>query len=230
MRVRFLTLALATACLVSPVVAAGWTQHRQASSDEPLQVRFYDPYRLVSREVRERLQREAVTAFEQGGVILRFVNKGGRGVLPATLYPELPEHWAVHPSAIGVAIGADGDERRSVFLSLGATERALGLRRSERGLRKTGNSDIKRTKLQTRQLGTALGRVLAHELTHTIAPECPHTHTGLMAATLSRRMLTAPGVTFDELAAHHLREGAAAFLRDVAAATASDASQQNGAL
>ena len=62
---------------------------------------------------------------------------------------------------------------------------------------------------QSRRLGVALGRVLAHELVHTVAPECPHTRNGLMAERLSRRMLTAPGVGFDALATRHLRLAAA---------------------
>ena len=89
-------------------------------------MRFYDPYHLLSRETRDRLQKEVVLAFEASEIGLRFVGRGGPGVIPATLYPELPDRWDVAPEAIGVAIGAQG-ERRSIFLSLGAAERALGL-------------------------------------------------------------------------------------------------------
>lgn len=181
---------------------------------EPLRVRFHDPYRLISEEVREQLQQEVTAAFERSGVGIRFVGAGGPGVIPATLYPEIPEHWRVPSEAIGVAIGAD-EERRSVFLSLGAAERALGRRRHRRVNPSRGNRG-RRASLpapQARRLGIALGRVLAHELTHSIAPDCPHTPTGLMAARLSRRMLTAPGVTFDELATRHLRQGAADLTR-----------------
>lgn len=151
-----------------------------------VRVRLYDPYRLLPEAVSERLREEAAAPFREPGVELRFVRSGGPGVIPATIYPELPSRWGVDPEALGVAIGTPGGPR-SVFLSLGAAERALG--------RGTG------------ALGTALGRVLAHELIHTVAPDCPHTRDGLMAAHLSRRALTAPGVGFDELARRYLRQG-----------------------
>jgi len=169
-------------------------------------VRFYDPYRLLSREAHDRLEKEVVRAFGASEIGLRFVGRGGPGVIPATLYPELPDRWDVPPEAIGVAIGVQG-ERRSIFLSLGAAERALGLPLARRtgGKAESKRGERRRPGSQARRLGTALGRVLAHELVHTIAPECPHTNTGLMAERLSRRMLTAPGIGFDALATRHLR-------------------------
>ena len=175
---------------------------------EPLAVRFYDPYRLLSHGVEEWIRREVMLVFERSGIGIRFVDRGGREVIPATLYPELPDRWKV-PEAIGVAIGAHG-ERRSVFLSLGAAERALGLRRGRRTEWDGKRRGTKRrsTGRESRRLGIALGRVLAHELTHTIAPDCPHTASGLMAERLSRRLLTAPGVRFDALATRHLRRAA----------------------
>lgn len=177
---------------------------------EPLRVRFYDPYRLLSREAHDRLEKEVVRAFGASEIGLRFVSRGGPGVIPATLYPELPDRWDIAPEAIGVAIGVQG-EPRSIFLSMGAAERALGLplaRRRDTPL-KAKRPRRRLAGSQARRLGVALGRVLAHELTHTIAPDCPHTESGLMAERLSRRMLTAPGIGFDALATRHLRLAAA---------------------
>ena len=168
-----------------------------------LQVRLYDPYRLLSRPVRNRLQAEAAEAFGRSGASVEFVTRGGRRVIPATLYPELPTNWRVEPHALGVAVGVPG-ERRSVFLSVGAAKRALGWRGAPREANAVGGRRAAR-------LGTALGRVLAHELLHTIAPDCPHTRTGLMAANLSRRALVAPGVGFDRTAERYLHRGLAAF-------------------
>ena len=217
MRVRFrsfllggILLAASNSTAASPgpfVLQSGMPAVPRA---EPLRVRFYDPYHLLSSETRNQLEEEVVRAFGASEIGLRFVGRGGPAVIPATLYPELPDRWDVPPEAIGVAIGAEG-ERRSIFLSLGAAERALG---GPLALR-SGNPAIgKRTKRrrsgsESRRLGVALGRVLAHELTHTIAPECPHTKNGLMARRLSRRMLTAPGIGFDALATRHLRLAAA---------------------
>lgn len=168
-----------------------------------LLVRLYDPYRLLSRTVRNRLQEEAAEAFRRSGATVEFVTRGGPRVIPATLYPEIPTNWQVAPQALGVAVGAPGG-RRSVFLSVGAAERALGWRGATRAANAVGGRPAVR-------LGTALGRVLAHELLHTIAPDCPHTRTGLMAANLSRRALVAPGVGFDRTAERYLQRGLAAF-------------------
>ena len=180
------------------------------SQTEPLRVRFHDPYHLLSREARAWLEREAARAFEASGFELRFVGSGGPDVIPATLYPELPDRWGVAPEAIGVAIGVEG-ERRSIFLSLGPAERALGLPLARRRATPTGARRRKHRPrgLQSRRLGLALGRVRAHELPHTVAPDCPHTKSGLMAERLSRWMLTAPGIGFDALATRHLRRAAA---------------------
>lgn len=216
MRFRFWSLFLSGVLLTASGPAAASPGpllspvEMPATEPEPLRVRFYDPYRLLSKESRGWLRREVIRAFGASEIGLRFVNRGGPGVIPATLYPELPDRWDVEPETIGVAIGVQG-ERRSVFLSLGAAERALGFplaRRTEwRGTAKRARRH--RTGSRPRQLGVALGRVLAHELTHTVAPDCPHTKTGLMAERLSRRMLTAPGVRFDALATRHLRRAAA---------------------
>ncbi len=182
---------------------SGWRERLAgvAASESSVRVRLYDPYRLLAGQTRGWVEREVRLAFRRSGVTVRFTGSGGAPAVPATLYPEIPERWGVPPRAIGVAIGAPG-ERRSVFLSLGAAKRAIGLA----GLAANGGDDDAK-----RRLGVALGRVLAHEITHTIAPDCPHTETGLMAERLNRRMLTAPGVGFDETATRHLQRGAEAF-------------------
>jgi len=48
----------------------------------------------------------------------------------------------------------------------------------------------------SRTLAIALGRVVAHELVHALAPSVPH-GTGLMSAALTYRQLTAPSIPFD---------------------------------
>jgi hypothetical protein len=48
----------------------------------------------------------------------------------------------------------------------------------------------------SRALAIALGRVVAHELVHALAPSVPH-GTGLMSAALTYRQLTAPGIPFE---------------------------------
>ena len=217
MRVRFRSLLFSGVLLAAPHSAAASPGPLLPEAalpivprPEPLRVRFYDPYRLLSPETHHWLEKEVVRAFGASEIGLRFVSRGGPGVIPATLYPELPDRWDVAPEAIGVAIGVHGGPR-SIFLSLGAAERALGLPLARRG-GAPAKAKRPRRRLhgsQTRRLGVALGRVLSHELVHTIAPDCPHTTHGLMAERLSRRMLTAPGIGFDALATRHLRLAAA---------------------
>lgn len=169
----------------------------------PLLVRLYDPYRLLSRPALDRLRAEAAEAFERSGASIRFVRKDGPRVVPATLYPEIPTNWKVAPQALGVAVGEPG-RPRSVFLSVEAARRALGWRGPS-------GSAAPGAGRPANQLGTALGRVLAHELLHTVAPDCPHTGHGLMAARFDRRILTRPGIGFDETAGRYLRRGLRAF-------------------
>lgn len=179
-----------------------------AAAAAPLLVRLYDPYRLLSRPALERLRAEAAEAFERSGASVRFVRRNGPRVVPATLYPEIPTNWRVAPQTLGVAVGAPG-RRRSVFLSVQAARRALGWRGPARGAAPgAGRPAV--------ELGTALGRVLAHELLHTIAPDCPHTSHGIMAARLNRRMLTSPGIGFDETAGRYLRRGLSAYGEEAA--------------
>lgn len=202
MRPAALTLLSLALAAPGPGFARGGAQPFPEPAPALL-VRLYDPYRLLSRPVRNRLQEEAADAFRRSGASVEFVTRGGRGVVPATLYPEIPTNWQVEPRALGVAVGVPG-ERRSVFLSVGAARRALGWRGTPREANAVGGRRAAR-------LGTALGRVLAHELLHTIAPDCPHTRSGLMAANLSRRALVAPGVGFDRTAERYLHRGLLAF-------------------
>ncbi|MGE0453217.1 MAG: hypothetical protein AB7O37_01445 [Vicinamibacteria bacterium] len=51
---------------------------------------------------------------------------------------------------------------------------------------------------QRRELGIALGRILVHEILHLLAPERPHTATGLMAARLGRTQLVEAAPRLDD--------------------------------
>ena len=59
----------------------------------------------------------------------------------------------------------------------------------------------------------ALGRVVAHELVHAIAPLEPHADRGLMQASLNRAVLTGPRLAIDERRAR-------AFVRELAGRSA----------
>lgn len=55
---------------------------------------------------------------------------------------------------------------------------------------------VRRDPWAARSLGVAVGRVIAHELVHALAPSVPH-GTGLMSSGLTRRQLTAPRIPID---------------------------------
>ena len=61
-----------------------------------------------------------------------------------------------------------------------------------------------------REVGVALGRVVAHELIHAVAPEEPHAEDGLMRHSLDGRGLRAKDVTIDARCARAFLAGLAA--------------------
>lgn len=58
-----------------------------------------------------------------------------------------------------------------------------------------------------REFTRALGRVVAHEIVHALAPELPHQRGGLMAARLGSRILKAHGVRLDPEVLSMVRAG-----------------------
>jgi hypothetical protein len=58
---------------------------------------------------------------------------------------------------------------------------------------------------QRREFGRALGRVVAHELVHAIAPERPHVKGGLMAASMGRALLLGSEIAIDIATSEALR-------------------------
>jgi hypothetical protein len=69
---------------------------------------------------------------------------------------------------------------------------------------------------ETREIALALGRVVAHEIIHAIAPEEPHSREGLMSHALDRKFLLGKGAPLD-------RRCASAFLTRLASRSAAPA-------
>lgn len=168
-------------------------------------VRLHDPHGLLPGPVLKHLRKETREAFRRIGAAVVFAAAAEPPAVPATFYPEIPRHWKVGRHALGVAIGGP-NEPRSVFLSVGAAKRTL----DRRGARRRHWPE--RGPWAAR-LGRALGRILAHELLHAVAPDLPHSRHGLMAPRLTRRMLLAPGVGFDETVKRRLHRTAGEFGR-----------------
>ena len=84
---------------------------------------------------------------------------------------------------VGVTIFAlfgSGAQSQTAWIYLSNVIWALGLQdRGSRGYSAREQEEIAR----------ALGRVVAHELVHAVAPDIPHSRTGLMADTMGRSLL-----------------------------------------
>jgi hypothetical protein len=87
--------------------------------------------------------------------------------------------------------------RRAVWVYVPAVGRAAGLTQPPAG------ADFG----AQRALGLALGRVVAHELVHVLAPEMGHTTAGLMAPVYDRNALTGRRPRIDPAAAAAYRAG-----------------------
>ena len=95
------------------------------------------------------------------------------------------------------------------------------------GVRHPGGAGV--SPLETRALAVAVGRVIAHEVVHAVAPSVPH-GSGLMSASFTRRQLTAPRMPFDPdvaLAVRAALRGDAALPRpDTGVLTAATAAEE----
>jgi hypothetical protein len=101
-----------------------------------------------------------------------------------------------------------GGQSHTAWIYLSNVLWALGL--PDRGARGLSRSQEDRVAL-------ALGRVIAHEVVHAVAPELPHGRTGLMARTIGRSLLLQARVALAPGEERALRAGVAAFLAPPAA-------------
>jgi hypothetical protein len=105
-----------------------------------------------------------------------------------------------HPVLANTATGHSGLSP-VVWVYCPSVVGALGLR-----------TDTRRAFLAERGLGVALGRVVAHELVHALAPEVPH-GSGLMAPALRPDALRGPPLALDVRSAATLNAAARSWLR-----------------
>lgn len=89
-----------------------------------------------------------------------------------------PARVALRPHVMGCVIKGDG--RSALWVNLTTVARMLGL---------DARSRIAWSGRERQQVATALGRVIAHEVVHAVAPQLPHATRGLLSATLNRYQL-----------------------------------------
>jgi hypothetical protein len=166
-----------------------------------LPVKWHDPSHALPF-AHEVLAGELRAIFDGAGVDLRWETAGPEAVIAGSelhvvlLATELAGRTdvmgSVHPGSLS----------RTAWINLPGVQRTLGVRRATRADRWPESEQA---------LSRALGRVIAHELVHLLAPELPHARRGLMAARLGPSFLTAPRVALSEPVAAAVRLGASSF-------------------
>lgn len=111
-----------------------------------------------------------------------------------TLLPADTRRWRENDQTMGLVMKVERPIG-TVWIYLAGIRRALG------GSRSPWTDEA--------MLGQAMGRVVAHEIVHAVAPDAPHAAHGLMRAELGRGELLKPDVLLDSRSARALRAGLA---------------------
>jgi len=193
-----LSLALATVVLAPPRLASPEEVRRGDLSGRRLKLTWYDGYRLLPHGF-ELMTAEVHSLFNPLGVRIDW-KQGQAGPIPGPhggsadpaeilviLSPSEPLGLGLSRDVMGAVLGQEVP-RRAIYLFFPAVARTLGFR---------SNGETVRQPKWVRDLGRSLGRVLAHELVHAIAPEQPHAVDGLMSCSLKRNYLLAPRAELD---------------------------------
>jgi hypothetical protein len=169
----------------------------QKNDDPHLSLVWHDGYNLAPK-VYGIMKREVESIFSEIGIDAT-VRRGevGRYFRRETSYPEV--NVVLHPNE-SVEFGFDEDAMGAAFgnyayIFLSKIKEALAQDKGE-------SSDKLRA---LNQLGQALGRVVAHEVVHLIAPGRPHAAEGLMCGSLTRLDLTRRHIQMDSESVEAIR-------------------------
>lgn len=192
-----------------------WTI-QNAAGDEPagrdedappqLSLVWNDPYRWLPHSYNS-MKREVEKIFNDVGVRVK-MDKRGLEIRREAEYAKLMEvnivllpvesiAWGKGAGVMGVTIWRPG-EKPGIYLFFPNIVRSLGLELRRRILERPP---------ATKELARAIGRIVAHELVHFIAPSQPHTEEGLMCVLLDRRLLVQSKVHLDPVSARAVVEG-----------------------
>lgn len=164
---------------------------------------WYDNARLLPGPFEE-MARELVRIYGEAGVDVTwelgredYIEEVNRDPLriDVVLLPSYPASWGLKPDAMGVATYREG-ARGSVYVFFPALIKTLKLS-SQVG-------DLYHPRAR-KMVSRAVARVVSHELLHVMAPQYPHTDSGLMNDNLSKKYLERPMVRFDDVSALVLR-------------------------
>lgn len=166
---------------------------------------WYDAYKLLPH-CFETMSEEVQRIYDDLGVAVRW-QKGRMDEpdeeaardplkLNVMLHPGSASGWGLKDNVMGVATHREGT-KGSVYVFFPEVASALGLDR---------RIDALDGPQAMYELARALGRVVAHEVVHVLAPERPHTANGLMKRRLGRRLLLRRSVHLDGKSAKMVRE------------------------
>jgi hypothetical protein len=187
--------ALAKTKNVEDLPISGQTQTRL---DFPLRLTlcWYDAYELLPRSLETTFE-EVIGIFEEVGVEIQWemavdADKDKNAIDNPLKYfvillPSSSSSWGLEDHVMGVATHREG-MKGSVYLFFPQIAGTL---------RFDGEDSPRAVKL----LARAVGRVIAHEMVHILAPHHPHTDGGLMNRNLTRCFLTRGVARLDPVSA-----------------------------
>jgi hypothetical protein len=156
-----------------------------------LELVWYDSHRLIPYAYTT-MSREVCRIFDELGVEVSWsrgerVDENNSIDRPlarnVVLLPSSSSSWGLDEYVMGVATHREG-EKGSVYVFYPEVAGTLSL---------GGVGTPRCMKITAR----AIGRIVAHELVHVLAPEHPHTKMGLMSHRLTKRFLIRPEVHLD---------------------------------
>jgi hypothetical protein len=186
--------------LVSPGATAVEDSPEPSVSPLRLTVTLCDHYKLLPHGF-DSMAKEVRGIFNEIGVeteLRRFseekseLEPEGLPIL-VTLMPNMASDWGASKRITAVSLVKGG--RGSVYIFMPKLFDTLGW---------SWSPNRTRSSRQNVELARALGRVVSHELVHAIAPEAPHTETGLMCAWLNRKSLLRGRLRMSSSTAEHV--------------------------
>lgn len=158
---------------------------------------------LVAQEVHD--------ALSMVGVTVRWKETNGTTVASAAIRPQVQVVLLAADRTRdrkGNVLGAADPNASAVWVYFPSVCHTLGLEPARR---------VQWSLFDGRDLARAMGRVVAHEIAHVLAPRVPHAAFGLMAPQLNRSFLLGSSLTWDPVSARALAEGATTGEETVAA-------------
>jgi len=200
-RSRVGLLALLATVAATPSKAVTSTSAATADAVS-IELAIFDRLEL-SRPMRERVVAEADAilfelgarpVWQNGSPQFKIFTPGNE--IQIILSKSRPERWGLPANTMGAVVPTAERSRRLVFVFAAEVARGVGLPTPSELPDRAGDE---------RRLAMALGRVIAHELVHAIAPEHPHADDGIMLGRHPASSLLDPDLRVDSSCAAAFR-------------------------